>query len=66
MIIEYLFTFYKKAISPYVGAQCKFFPTCSEYYLLAVKKYGCWRGTWKTLGRLLKCNPFAKGGVDWP
>lgn len=66
MIINCLFLFYKKAISPYTGAQCKFFPTCSEYFLLAVKKYGYCRGVWKTLGRLLRCNPFTKGGVDWP
>lgn len=66
MIIDCLFGLYKKAISPYVGAKCKFFPTCSEYCLIAVKKYGYLQGMWKTFCRLLRCNPFSKGGVDWP
>lgn len=66
MIAEKMFELYKKAVSPHIMAQCKFYPTCSEYFLLAVKRYGYFVGMLKTLYRLLRCNPFSRGGVDLP
>lgn len=45
---------------------CKFQPTCSEYAELAVRKHGPVRGTWKAFIRVLRCNPFSAGGVDYP
>ena len=45
---------------------CRFTPTCSEYALEAVVKYGFWRGGGRALGRLLRCHPFHPGGVDLP
>ena len=66
MFIKKVFNFYKKAISPYTGAQCKFYPTCSEYCLLAIQKYGYIIGVLKTIRRLIRCNPFSHGGVDLP
>ncbi|GEM_PF-2166541 len=45
---------------------CKYHPSCSEYAELAVLKYGIVRGSWKALIRIIRCNPFASGGVDYP
>ena len=45
---------------------CKYHPSCSEYALLAYRKHGILRGTLKTGWRLLRCNPWSKGGVDYP
>ena len=66
MIAEKVFWMYKKVVSPYIGAQCRFHPTCSEYSLLAIRKYGYIVGCFKTLQRLLRCNPFSTGGIDFP
>ena len=59
--------FYKKHISIYFekcGVKCKFYPTCSEYALQAYEKYGFFKGSYLTIKRILKCNPFSKGGYD--
>ena len=59
--------FYKKSISPWFeahGVHCKYEPTCSEYTKQAVEKYGAIRGTLLGIKRILKCNPFSKGGYD--
>ncbi|MEK7645965.1 MAG: membrane protein insertion efficiency factor YidD [Patescibacteria group bacterium] len=45
---------------------CRFYPPCSEYAELAVRKYGTGKGSWKAIGRIIRCNPFASGGVDYP
>ncbi len=55
---------YRKIISPLKPPTCRFYPTCSEYALLAIKKYGAAKGTVLTLKRLLKCHPFHPGGYD--
>jgi putative membrane protein insertion efficiency factor len=57
---------YKRWISPLLPQSCRFTPTCSEYARLAVIEYGPWRGAWKALGRIARCNPFHPGGVDLP
>ena len=62
-----LINFYQKNISPYLkikGIHCKYYPSCSEYMKQAINKYGCIKGIILGLIRLLKCNPFSKGGVD--
>jgi putative membrane protein insertion efficiency factor len=56
-----LIRFYRMAISPHFPAKCRFNPTCSQYGLEAVEKYGAVKGGWLTLKRLLRCNPFYKG-----
>ena len=56
--------FYKAAISPYLGPACRFEPNCSEYARQAIIKYGALRGTWLGLKRILRCQPFSKGGYD--
>lgn len=59
-----LILFYKRHISPALGKTCIYTPTCSMYTLDAIEKYGCARGIGKGIFRILRCNPFAKGGFD--
>ena len=61
-----LINFYKRFISPHTPASCRFYPTCSEYAILAIKKYGAFKGGLKAILRILRCNPFSKGGIDYP
>ena len=56
--------FYRRHISPLRKPCCRYIPTCSEYALEAVEKYGPWKGSWLALKRLLRCHPFHKGGYD--
>ena len=55
---------YKRWISPALPPSCRYVPTCSEYAMEAVERYGTLRGLAMTAGRLLRCHPFAKGGLD--
>ncbi len=55
---------YRRAISPMLPASCRFTPTCSLYTLQAIEKYGLLRGGWMGARRLLRCQPFSKGGFD--
>jgi uncharacterized protein len=55
---------YKWAISPMLPAACRYLPTCSEYAMEAVERYGALRGGWMALGRVLRCHPFAGAGYD--
>ena len=63
-VLIILINFYQKAISPWLGPRCKFEPTCSEYTKQAIEKYGATKGTIKGIKRILRCNPFSKGGYD--
>ncbi len=56
--------FYRICISPLKPPSCRFVPTCSEYAMLAVKKYGAVRGTALALKRIFRCHPFHPGGYD--
>jgi len=56
--------FYRRAISPLFPPRCRYIPTCSEYALEAVEKYGAVKGTFLATKRILRCNPFHKGGYD--
>ena len=56
--------FYQRAISPLCPPRCRYIPTCSEYALEAVEKYGAVKGTFLATKRILRCNPFHKGGYD--
>ena len=56
--------FYRKAISPARPPCCRFYPTCSQYALEALEKYGAIKGGWLAFRRILRCNPFHKGGYD--
>lgn len=59
-----LIIFYQKKISPHLGNRCKFYPTCSQYALEAIEKYGALKGTGKAIWRILRCNPMSRGGYD--
>jgi putative membrane protein insertion efficiency factor len=64
LVLLQLLRAYKWAISPMFLPSCRYVPTCSEYAMEAVERYGAWRGGWKALMRLLRCHPFAHGGYD--
>ncbi|RLB68222.1 MAG: membrane protein insertion efficiency factor YidD [Deltaproteobacteria bacterium] len=55
---------YQVLISPYMGHSCRFVPSCSQYALDAIERYGIIRGTLKAGLRILRCNPFFPGGID--
>ena len=66
-LILWFIKLYKKFISPIfkmMGIECKYYPTCSEYTKMAIEKYGCIKGILLGLKRIIKCNPFSKGGYD--
>ncbi|MEM7474444.1 MAG: membrane protein insertion efficiency factor YidD [Planctomycetota bacterium] len=58
--------FYQKAISPLIGPNCRYQPTCSEYMIQSIRKYGFLFGSWKGICRIARCHPFSKGGFDPP
>ncbi|PCI92878.1 membrane protein insertion efficiency factor YidD [Candidatus Aerophobetes bacterium] len=55
---------YRFCLSPFVGNCCRFYPSCSEYSLIALKRHGAIKGSYLTVRRLLRCNPWNAGGVD--
>ncbi|MBU7007552.1 membrane protein insertion efficiency factor YidD [Phosphitispora fastidiosa] len=55
---------YQKVLSPMKPNSCRFYPTCSEYALQAIAKYGVIKGTLKALARIIRCHPFNPGGYD--
>ena len=59
-----LLRFYKREISPYLPPSCRFVPTCSEYAMQAVMKYGAVKGGYLAVRRILRCHPFHPGGYD--
>lgn len=56
--------FYRKYISPMTPPSCRFHPTCSEYGMTAISRFGAFKGSFLTIVRILKCNPFHSGGFD--
>ena len=59
-----LIRFYQYFISPVTGASCRYTPTCSQYGVQAIKKYGAFKGGWLTLKRIGSCNPWGGHGHD--
>jgi len=57
---------YQWTLSPIIGRQCRFEPTCSHYFIGAVRKYGAVRGAWRGMLRICRCHPFHPGGYDPP
>ena len=62
--IIYLIDIYKYLLSPLLGNNCRFLPTCSEYTKDSILKFGLVKGCWLGLKRILKCHPWGKGGYD--
>ena len=66
-ILIKIIEWYQKNISEwldYKNIKCKFYPTCSEYTKQAIEKYGAFKGSMLGIARILRCNPFSKGGYD--
>jgi len=55
---------YQLVLSPLMGSQCRFQPTCSHYAIEALQKHGAWRGSWLALRRIGRCHPWHPGGYD--
>ncbi|MBD3380202.1 MAG: membrane protein insertion efficiency factor YidD [Candidatus Omnitrophica bacterium] len=62
--LVFMLALYKKYISPFLPRSCKFSPTCSEYSAEAITRYGVFKGAVMSLWRILRCNPFSRGGFD--
>ena len=58
--------FYKHFFSYGNPPRCKYYPSCSDYSIIAVNRYGVVYGILKSIWRIMRCNPFSKGGVDIP
>ncbi|AFD07611.1 membrane protein insertion efficiency factor YidD [Solitalea canadensis] len=67
-VLNYIFIalirFYQYAISPLLGQNCRFTPTCSQYGVDAIKKHGPWKGGWLTIKRISRCHPWGGHGHD--
>lgn len=63
-LLVWLLRAYQLAISPVMGPSCRFYPTCSNYAIEAVRTHGSARGSWLALRRICKCHPWNDGGVD--
>ena len=59
-----LIGFYQRRISPLLGPHCRYTPTCSQYAVEAIERYGAARGGWMAFRRILRCHPFHPGGYD--
>ncbi len=60
----WLVRLYQWTLSPFIGRQCRFLPTCSVYSVEALQKYGAVRGSYLTVHRLARCHPWCAGGHD--
>lgn len=63
-VFIFLIRFYQKAISPMLGANCRYTPTCSQYAVEALKKYGALKGSRLAIKRILSCHPWGGHGYD--
>lgn len=63
-VLVWLIHAYQYLLSPLLGSNCRFYPTCSHYSCQAMQKYGALHGSWLTLRRLLRCHPWHVGGHD--
>ncbi len=63
-ILLALIHFYQQHISPLLGSNCRYYPSCSHYTGEAIERYGAARGAWMGLKRILRCHPWAAGGFD--
>lgn len=59
-----LIRLYQLGLSPFMGRQCRYLPTCSSYTEEAINRFGLWAGGWMGLARILRCNPWGSSGFD--
>lgn len=60
----FLVKLYQRFISPLLGGNCRFHPTCSQYSIMAIEQYGVIKGLWLTIRRIIRCHPLNPGGYD--
>lgn len=58
--------FYQKALSPLLGKNCRYQPTCSEYMIGSIQKHGIFKGVMRGIWRIARCHPWSRGGFDPP
>lgn len=63
-LVIFFIIIYRKFISPLMPPSCRFYPTCSQYAIEAISRYGVIKGGWLSVKRLMKCHPFHPGGYD--
>ncbi|MDH5433118.1 MAG: membrane protein insertion efficiency factor YidD [Gammaproteobacteria bacterium] len=63
-ILIFLIKIYQKTLSLFFGADCRFYPTCSQYTIEAIEKHGSVKGGWLGVKRICRCHPLNSGGVD--
>ena len=63
-VFLFLIDVYRRYISPLKSPCCRYIPTCSEYAMIAIERYGAAKGGWLALKRILRCHPFHEGGYD--
>jgi len=63
-VFIYIIKAYQLVVSPLKGPSCRFYPTCSQYGIEALSKYGAFKGSWLTARRVVRCHPFHPGGFD--
>lgn len=64
VVLLFFIRFYRGFLSPLKPPSCRYIPTCSEYAMIAVEKYGAAKGSFLAIKRILRCHPFHKGGYD--
>ncbi len=64
LVLKILIRAYQVALSPLLGANCRYYPTCSQYALEAIEAHGSLRGTWLAVKRVSRCHPWHEGGFD--
>lgn len=63
-VLIFFIRFYQRAVSPYTRPCCKYVPTCSNYAIEAIERFGAFKGFFLAFYRVLRCNPFSRGGYD--
>ena len=63
-VLKTLIRVYQVALSPLLGPNCRYYPTCSQYAVEAIEAHGSLRGTWLTIKRISRCHPWHEGGFD--
>jgi putative membrane protein insertion efficiency factor len=64
LFLMLLIRVYQRCLSPLIGNECRYVPSCSHYALQAIQKYGAFKGMWLSLKRIVRCAPWGKGGRD--
>jgi putative membrane protein insertion efficiency factor len=63
-LLVHLVLLYRVTLGRLLGGQCRYYPTCSQYAIDAVSKYGAMRGGWRAARRICRCHPWTEGGYD--